>query len=280
MTLTLDASCPVAPLLPYLLHFNATEAEQWAQNEADSFGSALPVAIVLTVCSVLLLFAGERLTRMTLFLGGALVTFVVSLLLANSALSAASASPTAGCITLIVVPLILGLLGGALMLYLVTLAFACVGFAAGAAAGQALYILVLHRVSTGVTLLDHDLFYFIVLLALAIPGSILMAKYREALMVVSTAALGAVGLVPGLAILILARFDARFLWVTDPTDANDHRSSPFVYGQALAVLLYFPLGVAVQRHFKRKRGAVASEQVVQPYVVFQDPAHRFGSSNA
>lgn len=282
MTMTLDASCPITPLLPYLLHFNQTAATEWAQQEAQAVGSGLPVAIILTVGSVLLLLAGERLTKLALFLGGAVVTFVVSLFVANAALSAASASPTAGCVTLIAVPVVLGLLGGMLMLKFLTLAFALLGFASGAAAGQALYILVLHRVSTGVVVLDHDLFYFIVLFALAIPGSIILAKYKETLMVLATAALGAVGLVPGLAMLVLCRIDSRFLWVTDPTDANEHRASPFVYGQVLAILLYFPLGVVVQRRLKRKKERAAVSEQAQPYVVFNEPARRggYGSSNA
>ena len=271
MTVTLDTSCPITPLLPYLL--NGTAAEEWAQREADSFGTSLPVAVALVVGSALLLLAGERLTRAALFLCGFLVTFVVSLFVANGALSLASASPSASCITLIAVPVVLGLVGGCMMLWLLTLAFSCLGFAAGAALAQALYILVLHRVTFGVTVLSHDLFYFVLLFALAIPGAFLMAKYRESLMIWATAALGSVGLVPGLALLVLSRIDSHFLWVTDPTDANAHRASPFVYGQVLAILVYFPVGVGVQRALARRKKAAAVHEQTAPYLLHQGPGY-------
>lgn len=67
----------------------------------------------------------------------------------------------ASCATLIGVPLVLGLVGGALVLKLLTLAFTCLGFAAGGAVGQALYLLLLHRVTTGVIVLGHDLMWLI-----------------------------------------------------------------------------------------------------------------------
>jgi len=267
----------VTPLLPYLLHFNATATEEWAKSEADAFGSALAVGILLTVGSALLLFAGARLTKLALFLCGAVVAFAATLLVTDAVLSLTSATPTAACITLIAVPALVGLLGGLLALRFLTMAFACAGFAAGAALGQALYVLILHRAPTGVVLLHHDLTYFLCLLVLAVPGSILMVRHKEALMAIATAAVGAVGLVPGLAILLLSRIDARFLWVTDPSDANEHRASPFVYGQVLAVPLYFVLGVAVQRRSKPKK----RDEQVQPYIVYQDGAHnRYGSSAA
>jgi len=282
---TLDPSCPVAPLMPYLLHFNATEIEQevqnWAKAEADSFGSSIPVAIILVSVSALMLLAGERLTKVAIFLSGFLIAAAVSLLVADSALDALSASPTAGCATLIAAPFVFGLLGGALALYMLTVAFACVGFTAGAAVGQALYLLFLHHVSTGVTILSHDAMYFIVILAVAIPASVLMAIHKEGMMIIATAALGAVGLIPGLAILILSRIDSRFLWVTDPSDANVHRASPFVYGQVLAAIPYFLIGVAVQRIMRREKQKAATE--VQPYGLFQDGTHTRGwngSSNA
>lgn len=283
MTVTLDPSCPITPLMPYLLDYNQTAVQEWSQAEAGTFGSALPVGIALTVGSALLLLAGERLTKVALFLCGALVFFVVSLFASNAVLSVVSASPTGGCVTLIAVPVTFGVLGGLLMLKLLTLAFSCVGFAAGAAVGQAVYLLALQHVSSGVTVLSHDMIYFICILALAIPGAILMATYKEALMIIATAALGAVGLVPGLAILVLSRIDTRFLWVTDLSDAQRHSGSPFVYGQALAMLLYFPLGVAVQRRVK-KPPKPATEQV-QPYLTFQDGprhghGHGYGSSYA
>jgi len=265
---TLDASCPAASYLPYLLNFNATAAEQWAEAELNDFGSSLPTAIALTVGSVFLLFFGERLTKLTLFLCAALVSFVVSMFVTDAILSAASASQTAGCVSLIIVPILFALLGGALALKLLALAFACAGFAAGAALGQFLYVLFLFHISTGVTVLGHDLFYFLTLLVFAIPSAILMAKHRETFMIYATAALGAVGLVPGLALLLLSHIDSRFLWVTDPSDANAHRGSPFVYGQALAVLLYFPLGVAVQQKLTRKKPIVSD--AAQPYLIYQD----------
>ncbi|KAL1521541.1 hypothetical protein AB1Y20_021200 [Prymnesium parvum] len=273
----LDPSCPIAPLLPYLLHINATAAEEWAEREASFVGSTLPVALVLTLGSLLLLLAGERLTRLALFLSGALVAYVAALWLSNSVITSLSASATAACVTLIAAPLVAALCGGLLTLWLLSLAFACVGLAAGAAVGQALYILVLHRVSFGVTLLGHDLFYFLLLIGLGLLGAIAMVNFKETLMIVATAALGAVGLVPGLAILLFAHADARFLWVTDISAASEHRGSPFVYGQALAVLLYFPIGVAVQRWAKSKR--TVPEPQTQPYVVFHERGH-FGSSAA
>jgi len=267
-TFTLDASCPAAAYLPYLLNFNASAAEHWAEDELNDFGSTLPTAIALTVGSVLLLFFGERLTKLTLFLCAALISFVVSMFTTDAILSAAKASQTVGCVSLITVPILFGLLGGALALKLLALAFACAGFAAGAAFGQFLYVLFLFHVSTGVTVLGHDLFYFLTLLFFAIPCAILMEKYRETFMIYATAALGAVGLVPGLAILLLSHIDSRFLWVTDPSDANAHRGSPFVYGQALAVLLYFPIGVAVQRKLTRKKPIISDAS--QPYLIYQE----------
>merc|ERR1712087_960042 len=119
----LDASCPISPLLPYLLNINVTATDGWAKTEVDSIGSGLPLAIIVTVGSLLLLFAGARLARLALFLCGALVTFAVSMLVTDAALSAVSASANLSCITLSVVPVALGLLAGFWMLRLLRLAF-------------------------------------------------------------------------------------------------------------------------------------------------------------
>lgn len=274
----LDPACPIFPLLPYLLEFNGTAASDWAAREMDSINSTLPVALVLTIGSLLLLLTGEYLSRLALALCGALVVFVLSLWGSSSLLPALSPSPEASCLVLMVVPLVMGVLGGLLPLRFPRMAFASAGIAAGGASGQLLYLLVLHNVSMGTSLLHHDLFYFILLLTLAAAGGLLMALFGESLMIIATAVLGSVGLVPALGMLVFSRIDARFLWVTDVSVANEHRNSPFVYGQALFILLYLPFGVLVQRRLRCK-GSLVSERS-QPYVVFDDRGHRSCSSAA
>ena len=108
------------------------------------------------------------------------------------------------------------------------------------------------------------------LLGLAIPGAILMAKYQSDLMILATAAIGSVGLVPGLAMLLLSRIDSRFLWVVNPSTTNPHLSSPFVYGQILAILIYFPIGVLCQRASSAKK----EKHEELPYNAFRDGGMR------
>ena len=255
----LDPSCPVSPLLPYVLRFNASAATGWVEQEAHaleaSLEGSLPVAIALTVGSLLLLLAGERLSRLAFFLSAGVVAYLATLLATDAALSGLSlASAAANCVALCAAPLLVGVAVGGLALRLLTLAFASVGLCAGGALGFWSYELGLHRVATGIVFLHRDLTYFICIGVAGLVGAVLLAHQQKPLMVFATAAAGAVGLVPGLALLAFSRFDARFLWVVDPSAASEHRGSPFVWGQCLSTLLYFAVGVAVQRRLSGAEG--------------------------
>ncbi|KAL3918532.1 MAG: hypothetical protein SGPRY_005980 [Prymnesium sp.] len=245
MAAHLDSSCPVTHILPYVHNLDQAQAEQWIEHASDSYLSSLPLAIVLVTVSVALLFFGAKLTRPVLFVCGALVSFIAGFWLTDKFASGASA--TVACWLLAIIPLVLGILGGLLALHLLNLAFFCVGLAAGAAVAQEFFAVFLDNDVVGAIVVNREIFSYVFVAAVALICGMLMVCLKESLMIYATAAIGAIGLVPGLAILALSRIDKRFLWAATPSAASQHQDSPFVYGQAFACLLYFLIGVHVQK---------------------------------
>jgi len=249
----LGDECPVlSPLLPYI-----NDAEQWSHDQiyyhpADVTINTL-VAVVLLVASLALLFFGRKLIYTTFFVSGFIVALVATAYLVNLVLSATHPSTTLSCVLLIGLPLLCGLLGGYGAVKWFKRAFVLVGLAAGGAGGYWCY-LVLHTAgwSVGTQLWHNDLSFYICLVGGAVLGAVAMVYMREVLLIVATSVTGAVGLVPALAVLALGRINPRFLWILNASGDDRHRKGPYVFGQVVAALVYFALGVLVQRAQQRR----------------------------
>lgn len=93
-----------------------------------------------------------------------------------------------------------------------------------------------------------------------------MVKMENKLLMLATAAVGAVLAVPAIAVLALGRIDTRFLWVLDTSEVNAHLSSPFVWSQMCEAVLLLFTGYAVQRHsdLKSRRMATYQQPLIAP----------------
>lgn len=249
-----DASCPAA----VFASFNATTTEEWALQYFESnFGvQAVKIALAaaLLVASLAFLVRGAKLMKPICFVS-AFATCTVATYAAVTAAVAAlpQLGETASCWVLMVLPLVAGLAGGLLALRLLTLAFAFVGLACGLSLGYWLYSIALYNAVLGVAVGGYDLTFWICLGVGGLVGMVALLKAEYSLLIVATSLAGAVGLLPALTVLVLARIDPRFLWVLDATAGNVQLHSPFVYGPLIGAALAFVLGVVVQRREKRER---------------------------
>lgn len=251
-----EASCPAA----IFRGLNVTTTEQWALQYFESTFSVNAVKIALAafvlLASLAFLFRGARMVKPICFISGfATCTAAVYAAVDAAVTAAPSLSATASCWLLSVLPLVAGLAGGFLAFRMFSLAFLFLGLAGGASFGYWLYAIVLHVAETGVTIGSYDLTFWLCLLIGSLVGAIALLKMEYNLLVVATAAAGAVGLLPAMTVLFLARIDPRFLWVLDASAANAHLSSPFVYGPLLGAATAFVVGVYMQRREKRERDA-------------------------
>ena len=269
-----EPSCLIAPLVPSITgglqnlpefsdEGSALNVTGAAFGVSTELGPNVLIGMLLTLGGVTLLLFGAYLMQFSLFAVGFVILYVPSLLIGNAALSFFSPGgvgpeiildPDLACNILIIMPLLLGLIGAALTICFVNLALWCLGFIVGAAVGQTMYVLLFHRYPSGHELAGYDAVWFGCVFGLALPGAYLMVRKKHQLLIIATSAVGAAALVPGLAMSLLYHFDERFLWAVDASINNPHLSSPFVCSQLLvAVLVYFPLGVACQRYTKKRQ---------------------------
>ena len=118
-------------------HLNRTVVEHALEEQLAA--SVLLSSCVLVV-SLIVLFAGARLGRPTLFVSAFGITFLASAVGTGSILAAAPGlSPVASCVLLAAAPALLSLVAGCASLCLLNLGFAFLGAAAGAGVGALLY---------------------------------------------------------------------------------------------------------------------------------------------
>jgi len=240
----LDA-CPYAQLLPDPRSgVNVSLLADDASHELRSFDAlgwpASLFATMLFLVSAALLLSGRAMLSCASFVAGFLVGLIVSYYMlaaimdAADASSSPSTSPQVACVIGAAVPLACALACGALAVHLLTLAFACVGLVTGAAAGLNSYVLCFHAFSLGVEIGSRDLVFWLCVFVGALVGAVSAVRAKSAVLSLATAVLGAVGLVAAIDVLALQRMDKRFLWLFQA--AQEHSSSPFVYGPALATV--------------------------------------------
>jgi len=249
--------------------YNLTQSEEWmkefVQKEFDALNvSEILVGTLLLAASLVIMLFGARLTKPIVFLAGTSASwyllFIITSVIADNV---PSLTPSASCYVDMIVPAFLAVLVGLLCsVLLISASFALIGFAAGQAVGYFCYSTFIHYANTSVVLGAHDITYWISIFVPAVVGAILMIHYERGLLIIATSILGAVGLVPALAILILSHIDSRFLWVLDLNYGN--LRSPFVYGQLLAAVLYMGIGFAFQKHQEEARKRKPPLVLVQP----------------
>lgn len=243
---------------------NSTTIQQWASELTDGFHAPTPFAVALLVGSLALLFLGATLVRATFFLASFVISALAAYYVSRAAL--AGTEESVACYGVASISLAVGILAGFAAIKLLRLAFACVGTLAGGALGLFLYGTFLSQFSTDVLILGHDATFWACVLLPALVGAALMLRWQHQLLIIATAVAGAVGLVPSLAMLVFVHIDSRFLWILSARD-DDHLSSPFVYGQAAAAVLYAAVGVVAQQaqeRRKKSREAELREPLIRP----------------
>lgn len=244
-----SSTCPISFL--YQLSpgsLNLTEVLVEAEATLDhQLGSSVALATALLAGSLLVLLAGARLVKPTLFLSSFGVTFFAALVVVKEGLDAVPAvSALASCVALGAAPLIVGLLGGLLALCCLRVGFALLGAALGAGAGSLLYAAGLAAVPA--LQAHHDLVSLGCLCVGAIVGAALLLKFQKGMLIVATSGAGAAGATPALA-LLLAHANAAFV-----AKAQD-KTSPFGWWQPCTTIVLFAVGLAVQCRAGQKRKA-------------------------
>tara|TARA_B110001452_G_scaffold238623_1_gene219235 strand:+ start:187 stop:1302 length:1116 start_codon:yes stop_codon:yes gene_type:complete len=233
---TYVSQCPVAA---FSQRVNSTAIEQWVDEQwnGGTFGGEdvgpIVIGATLLVCSLIFLFAGDRLVRPVLFLTGFAAALVPSFAAIDAILSAIPASvlsPSADCALLIVLPLLFAVGAGMLNVCFLSLAFFTLGGVSGAAFGYYLYVLVLHTIPSPVIVDGYTVVFCLAVVISALVGALAMLKAKHTLLMCATAVAGAIGAVVGLDMLVLGRIDRRFLYLLDARTASEHIGSPFVFG--------------------------------------------------
>lgn len=233
------SQCPVAAFSQRALDMNSSAIEQWVEEQwhggtfgGEDFGPII-VGATLLVCSLIFLFAGDRLVKPVLFLTGFAAGLVPSFAAIDAILSAMPASvltPSADCALLIVLPLLFAVGAGMLNVCFLSLAFFTLGGVSGAAFGYYLYVLVLHTIPSPVIIDGYTVVFCLAVVISALVGALAMLKAKHTLLMLATAIAGAIGAVVGLDMLLLGRIDRRFLYLLDARTASEHIGSPFVFG--------------------------------------------------
>jgi hypothetical protein len=248
-------SCPVASF-----RFNTSAAVAWAEHEwsnaqttSEDIGTIV-IGVALLCASALVLFKGDLLVKPVFFLSGAVMVGVPSFAAVSALLDSTSTiSPAVECALLIALPLAFAVVAGLLNVWMISLAFCSVGLVSGGVVGYYLYVLFLHTIPSPVLTTGYTLSFCLSVLICAIAGAIALLKFKHSILMLATAAVGAVGVVVGLDLLMLGRIDRRFLYLLDARSASEHLSSPFVFGPIIGAALLAVGGFAFQRKQRQKR---------------------------
>jgi len=250
-----QTTCPIGFLYSVSLpaDFNLTQVSESFELRS-SLASSVVFSLVLLAGSVLLLLAGARLVKPTLFVSAFGSAFFASLVVVREALAAAPLlSEVASCAVLGAVPLIVGLLSGLLALCCLKVGFALLGAALGSGAGYTLYSLGLSAVPSPALASHHDVVLLACLILGALVGAVLLLRYQKDLLIVATSGAGAAGATPAI-FLLLAHANAEFV-----TKADDV-TSPFGWAQPVCTLVLFAIGVSVQCRAGKKSKAPRNER--------------------
>jgi len=249
-----SSSCPFTPVFAVLNSINSSYVEAWSSDLSSSLSAPTTAfAAALLVASLALLFFGARVVKASLAFGAFACAALGSYYGMHAILSAVSAGPTVQCYVLFAVPMVAGIAAGILAVRLLRLAFACLGVLAGGALGLFLYKAILNQYPLDVNVLGHDGTFWLCALLPAALGAAAMVRWEHSLLAVATSVVGAVCLVIALAWLVLSHIDARFLWILSDDERDSQFSSPFVYSQAIAGMVYVVLGIAVQHKMEKRR---------------------------
>lgn len=220
--------------------------------------SSIAIATLLLVGSMVLVLAGARLVKPTLFLAAFGATLYASVLACVAVLNATPAvSDDVSCVLLGAVPVALAAVGGFAAICALNLGFFLLGGATGAALGQLLYATCLYQLPTVLVFGSTSLVYLLTLSLSGLIGAILLLKFEKRLLMVATAALGAPAATYAIA-LLLAHANVRFL-----LDAGAP-GSPYIWAPAACALGLFALGLGVQCRLGKRaeeKKALRSSQV-------------------
>lgn len=244
-----STTCPIAFLVGDAHKFvNASDALKHFEHEYEQqLASSILLAVALLVCSLFILFLGNKLVKPTLCITSFFAAAIATLLVVSPIVNAAGFGDTASCVTVGVAPVVLGLLAAGLAICILDLGFALLGAAAGAGLGYVLYAAFLSRWPL-VALGSTNLMLVLCLALCGIVGMVLMLKQKDNVLILATSAAGACGAVPAI-VLLLAHANVKFLG-TFSTSLDAPPS--FVWPQALLAILLFLLGLLVQCRLKRR----------------------------
>ncbi len=228
---------------------NATDVEQWAESFYADVGAAVPkVALTsaLLVASLIALFFGARLVKPVLFVSTFGVALVACFYATVAVVRTTTMDATAACWVEGLVPLVVALLAAFFVVNMLTLAFACLGAASGAAGGYYLYALVLHTIPTGDVppLGGHTWVFWLSVLLSSVVAAALAVKFKHLILATATAGLGAVGALVATTMLLLSHIDPKFLWCARPRNSAQ---SPAQFSDAPSVLTQAPRRLRGQR---------------------------------
>lgn len=245
-------TCPSLSFIASGLH-NIEHHEGTITNDLkNDLGSSIILACILLAGSSVLLFAGARLVKPTLFLSAFGVAAVSTFALVDIVLPMLpSLSEMVSCSVMLGIPLGIGVLAGCAALCLLQVGFALLGAASGAGVGLASYSLGLNNIETP-AVGSHDAMWFGCLFVGALIGMLIMCKYEKKFLIVCTSAAGAGGATPAI-FLLLAHANVKFLHPTPGT--------AYAWAQPIVAVVLFCLGLFVQLgHEKKKKTATRVEE--------------------
>jgi len=245
-----STTCPVGFLahLPSLVNSTTTNATDIEHELAAQLASSVAVAVLLLTASAFSLFVGARLVRPTLFVAAFVSATLSGILVVDALLPAMpELSATASCLVLGLAPLVLGILAGVLAICVLEVGFALLGAGSGAGLGYFAYAAGLSKLPTiDLPSGSGDLTLLLCLLGGALIGSVLICKFRKALLIVATSLLGAAGAVPALLLLLSHAHATAVLAAVGP-------HGQYFWAPAASLLVLFAAGLVVQCRSARKK---------------------------
>jgi len=238
-----SSTCPIAFLVTEAHMFaNATAAVDDLERElAQQLPSSIALATALLLSSLFVLFLGNKLVKPTLFIVSFFAAAFATLLFIPAVINAANVPDTAACVAVGVTPIVVGIAAALVSFFFLNLGFVLLGGASGAGLGYVLYTAFLHRFPIH-PVGSHDVMFIICLAVGGLVGAIALLKQKNNVFITATAAAGACGATPAIA-LLLAHANIHWLGAF-----NTGLKSPpqFVWPQAVVAGGLFLLGLLVQ----------------------------------